>query len=156
MEEEFGKYLSLNKNINRGYRSLDVWKEAIELFAFVKNKIKELNTISFKVRGQIEDSVFSVSSNIAEGYCRRSLKENIQFNSIALASLGENYSQISALLNSRDITADWFELFDKKHYALENKLISLNRSFIQKSKKDDDWKSDYIIREFVESYGLDE
>ena len=26
------KYLEKNKNINRGYRKLEVWKEAVELF----------------------------------------------------------------------------------------------------------------------------
>ena len=92
--------LNRNKNINRGYRKLVVWQEAIELFAFVKKKLKSLNTISYKLNAQIEDSIFSVHSNIAEGYCRRHLKENIQFNSIALASLGENYSHFFVLLNS--------------------------------------------------------
>lgn len=27
-----------NRNINRGFRKLEVWKEAIELFVFVKKK----------------------------------------------------------------------------------------------------------------------
>ena len=78
------KYLENSKNINRGYRKLEVWKEAVELYSFVKKKIKTLSELSFKVKAQIEDSALSVSSNIAEGYCRRHLKENIQFNSIAL------------------------------------------------------------------------
>lgn len=85
------KYLDKNKNINRGYRKLEVWQEAINLFAFVKSKLNSIKELSYKVKAQIEDSALSVSSNIAEGYCRRYLKENIQFNTIALASLGENY-----------------------------------------------------------------
>ncbi|MHB9011472.1 MAG: four helix bundle protein [Ignavibacteriaceae bacterium] len=88
MDEKFTKYLNRNKNINRGYRNLDVWKEAINLFSLVRKRIKEIDSLSFKVKSQIEDSILSVSSNIAEGYCRRFLKENIQYNSIALASLG--------------------------------------------------------------------
>jgi hypothetical protein len=46
MEEIANFYMNENKNINRGYRNLDVWKEAIELFAFIRKKIKELNTLS--------------------------------------------------------------------------------------------------------------
>ena len=61
MNEEL---LNRNKNINRGYRKLEVWKEAIELFIIVRKKIKELTGLSFKVRAQIEDSILSVSSNI--------------------------------------------------------------------------------------------
>ncbi|MCH8170953.1 MAG: four helix bundle protein [Bacteroidetes bacterium] len=75
--------LNRNKNINRGYRKLIVWNEAIELFVFVKKKLNTLKSISFKVKAQIEDSIFSVHSNIAEGHCRRHLKENGLMNMIS-------------------------------------------------------------------------
>jgi len=153
MQEELKELMEQNKNINRGYRDLEVWKEAIGLFTFVKAKLKTLNEISFKVKGQVEDSIFSVHSNIAEGYCRRSIKENIQYLSISLSSLGENYSQNFALTNSEDIDIEWFKEYDKKHYSLENKLIKLNRTYIAKLKENDDWKNDYIIRDIIEKYG---
>ena len=122
------KYLEKNKNINRGFRKLEVWEEAVELFSFVKKRLKTLNELSFKTKAQIEDSALSVSSNIAEGYCRRYLKENIQYNTIALSSLGENYSQIFTLFNTSEIDENWFDEYDKIHYSLENKLIKLNNS----------------------------
>ena len=59
------KYLDRNKNINRGFRKLEVWKESIELFNLIKQKIDSPNNISFKVKARIEDSASSVSSNIA-------------------------------------------------------------------------------------------
>ncbi len=134
--------LNRNKNINRGYRKLVVWKEAIELFAIVKKKLKTTKTISCKLNAQIEDSISSVHSNIAEGYCRRHLKENIQFNSIALSSLGENYSQIFGLLNSEDIEKEWFDKYDALRYSLKNKLINLNKSLLNKS-NNEKWNKDY-------------
>ena len=146
------KYLEKNKNINRGYRKLEVWKEAVQLYSFVKKKIKTLKELSFKTKAQIEDSALSVSSNIAEGYCRRHLKENIQFNTIALASLGENYSQIFTLFNAEEIDEDWFEDYDKIHYSLENKLIKLNKRSIENLVTNYDWKNDYQVRELVEKY----
>jgi four helix bundle protein len=106
------KYLENNKNINRGYRKLEVWREAVELYSFVNKKINIIKELSFKTKAQIEDSALSVSSNIAEGYCRRHLKENIQFNTIALASLGENYSQMFTLFNANQIDEDWFKQYD--------------------------------------------
>jgi len=154
MRNELKELLERNKNINRGFRDLEVWKEAIELFSFVKDKLKTLDRVSFKVKAQVEDSIFSVHSNIAEGYCRRSLKENIQFLSIAMSSLGENYSQTFALTNSEDIDIIWFKEYDKKHYSLENKLIKLNRTYITKLKEKDDWKNDYILRDIVKKYDL--
>ncbi|MFO7445246.1 MAG: four helix bundle protein [Ignavibacteriaceae bacterium] len=146
------KYIETNKNINRGYRKLDVWKEAIELFTIVRKKMKTDKDVPFKIKGQIQDAVFSVSSNIAEGYCRRSIKENIQFNTIALASLGESYTQIFALFNSDDVSEDWFNEFDSMHYCLENKLVSLNKSFIQKLNLNEKWNNDYQVKEIIEAY----
>jgi len=150
MDEEL---LNRNKNINRGYRKLEVWKEAIELYVFVTKKVRTLESVPFRVRAQVEDSIFSVHSNIAEGYSRRSLKEYIQFINISLSSLAENYSQIFALVSSGDIEKEWFDDYDKKHYSLENKLIQMNKTMISKLDLND-WKNDYVIRELVEKYGI--
>ncbi|MDI6779117.1 MAG: four helix bundle protein [Bacteroidota bacterium] len=51
---------------NRGYMKLDVWQI-----------VKDLK-IDFKPRAQIIDAAQSVSSNIAEGYSRRSINEYMQ------------------------------------------------------------------------------
>ena len=154
MRDELNELSQKNKNINRGYRELEVWKEAVELYHFVKDKLKTLDGVSFKVKAQVEDSVFSVQSNIAEGYCRRSIKENIQYLAISLSSLGENYSQIFTLTNAGEIDINWFRDYDKKHYSLENKLIKLNMSYIKKLKSKEEWKNDYLLREIIESYGI--
>jgi len=149
MNEEI---INRNKNINRGYRKLEVWQEAIELYVFVKTKIRQLKEVPYKVRAQIEDSAFSCPSNIAEGYSRRGLKENIQFNTIALSSLAENYTQVYALYEGKDVEQDWFDEYDTKHYALENKLISYNKSQILQLKNNSEWRSDYVMREAIEKY----
>ena len=140
-----------NKNINRGYRKLEVWQEAINLYVFVKNKIRSIKKVPFKIKGQIEDSILSCSSNIAEGYSRRSLKENIQYINISLASLSENYSQIFALYSAEDINKKWFDEYDSKHYSLENKLIKMNKTMIEKLDKNE-WKKDYLLRDIIEKY----
>ena len=145
--------LNRNKNINRGFRKLEVWQEAVSLYVFVKDKIRSLDSVPFKIKAQVEDSIFSCHSNIAEGYCRRSLKESIQFNNISLGSLGENYSQIYALLLGKDIDQDWFDIYDGKHYSLENKLISYNKSQVNQLKNKAEWRDDYILRELIEKYG---
>lgn len=141
-----------NKNINRGFRKLTVWNEAIEFFVFVSRKIDSIKSLSFKVKAQIEGSAFSVHSNIAEGYARRSLKENINFNNYALASLAENYSQIYALLKAEKIDRIWFDTYDGKHYSLENKLIAYNRSQIKILKEKGNWNDDYTLREDTIDY----
>lgn len=144
--------LNRNKNVNRGFRKLDVWKEAIEFYVFIKEKIRTLKEVPHKVKAQIEASAFSCHSNIAEGYGRRGLKESIQFNNIALGSLAENYSQIIALLEGKDIDNEWFMIYDNFHYSLENKLINLTRAQIRQLEENADWRNDYILRELIEKY----
>ncbi len=152
MNEEI---INRNKNINRGFRKLEVWKEAIQLFVIVKKKLNQIKSVSFKVKAQVEDSIFSVHSNIAEGYARRHLRENIQYNNIALASLAENYSQIFALFSSNDIDdKEWFDEYDKKHYSLENKLKNFNKSQIRQLKEKAEWRDDYIVRELETKYSI--
>ena len=146
--------INRNKNINRGFRKLDVWKEAIDLFVFVKKKIDSIASLSLKVKAQVEDSAFSIHSNISEGYARRHLKESIQFNSIALSSMAENYSQINALLKASIIEKEWFDEYDTFHYSLENKLINYNRSQVKQLKEKSDWQNDYVVKEMIEHYGL--
>jgi len=50
--------INRNKNINRGFRKLEFWREALELFVYVKEKITSTKTISFKIKAQIEGSIF--------------------------------------------------------------------------------------------------
>lgn len=148
--------INRNKNINRGYRKLEVWQEAIEFYVFVKKKVRKLSDVPYKIRAQVEDSAYSCPSNIAEGYGRRGLKESIQFNNVALGSLAENYTQIFALLQGDDIDRNWFDEYDAMHYKLENKLINYNKSQIKQLKENVDWKNDYIIRDIVEKYDVKE
>ena len=56
--------INRNKNINRGYRKLIVWQEAIELYVFVKKKMRKLKEVPYKIKAQVEDSAFSCPSNI--------------------------------------------------------------------------------------------
>jgi len=140
MEDEV---LERNKNLNRGFRKLRVWIEAIELYVFVKEALGEVKGLPFKIRDQVLDAAFSISSNLSGGYCRRSIKEYIQFINIALGSAGENYSQFYALLKSEEISQEVFDEFDKRHYGVENKLINLAKSLSRKIKNDQGWNSDY-------------
>jgi four helix bundle protein len=137
--------LERNKNLSRGFRKLEVWREAIALYAFEKKVLSQMKGLSFKIRDQILGSAFSIHSNISEGYCRRSIKEYIQFVNVGLGSCGENYSQFYALLKSGEIPQELFDEFDKRHYGIENKLINLAKSLSKRSKGSDDWDSDYKL-----------
>ena len=65
------------KNINRGYMKLDVWQKSVELHQLVWKTVEPTNA-DYKSKSQIVDAAQSVSSNISEGYSRRSIKEYLQ------------------------------------------------------------------------------
>ena len=137
------KFLTRNKNLNRGFRNLNIWKDAIDFYKTVIAMLDKSLKVTYKVRSQIEDSALSVSSNIAEGYTRRTLKENLRFYEISLSSLAENYSQMFALTAARQISEFDFVIFDDKAYELENKLLKMIRSLISKMNSKSTWNEDY-------------
>jgi four helix bundle protein len=71
----------------RSFRDLDVWKEGhklvLEIYKITKNFPKEE---MFGLSNQLKRAAVSITSNIAEGFSRKSLKEKIQFYSMAKAS----------------------------------------------------------------------
>ncbi|HMU55884.1 MAG TPA: four helix bundle protein [Nitrospira sp.] len=87
---------SQRKNINRGYRKLTVWRDAIDYYALTCELFRTLPAHLRRVAIQQIAAVDSVHRNIAEGYCRRSIREYLQFLNVALASTGESVSGLHA------------------------------------------------------------
>jgi four helix bundle protein len=118
------------RNLNRGYMKLEVWQRGIDLFSLgfkLSDGVGDL-----KLRSQFRDAVQSISSNVAEGYGRRTIPEYLQFLYISKGSLGEALTRAigfktAGLFPSRD-----FERFDDLHYEVENKLLQLIRSIEMK------------------------
>jgi len=69
------------------FEDLVVWQKAMELGLLVYAKTKDLRDYAFV--DQIRRASISIINNIAEGFERRSLKEKIQFFTIARGSDSE-------------------------------------------------------------------
>ena len=74
------------------FEDLEVWKKSARLSVEIYKT--QGNHKNFSFRDQITRSGLSISSNIAEGFERDSIKECIQFLSYARGSCGELRSQI--------------------------------------------------------------
>ena len=126
------------KNLNRGYMKLDVWNDAMLLFEKVHANLQRIDRIEIRLEGQILDAAQSISANISEGYCRKSINEYIQFLYYSLGSLGELFTRMLVLKNAGYVAVADFELFDAHHFSVENKLLALIKS-LQEKKKAGTW-----------------
>ena len=126
------------KNKNRCYLRLDVWQKAMELFNLIWETVYFETKVDYKIRSQVADSSQSVSSNIAEGYSRRSINEYIQFLYISLASLSETLTRAIGLKVTGQISEPQFQQIDALHYEVENKLLRLIER-LEKKRDDGTW-----------------
>jgi four helix bundle protein len=107
-----------------------------------------------RVAAQAVASADSVHRNIAEGYCRRSINEYLNFLNIALGSLGESVSGLYAYRKSEQLAFEEFEGLDSLAYKLENGLLKLVESLEQK-REQGDWIDHLIVKETNAIYGSD-
>ncbi len=130
------------KNINRGFKKLRVWQDSISLYFLACNIFTNFPFEYKKVVSNSIDAAHSISRNISEGYCRRSLKEYLNYLNFALGSCGEFHSCYESFKQANQITDDEYEQLDKLHYKVENELLKLIRS-LQKKQKDKDWQDNF-------------
>ena len=142
----------MRKNKNRGYQKLRVWSEAIEYYQQTFRIFRKFPYETKRVAGQAIASSDSVHRNIAEGYCRRSIHEYLNFLNIALGSLGESVSGLYAYRASEQITNEEFEDLDARAYKLENGLLKLVES-LERKRASGDWIDHLVVKESNAAYG---
>src|SRR5688500_14945752 len=121
---------SKRNNLNRGYMKLEVWQRAMDLFEMAFRLATAVS--DFKLKSQSDYAAQSVSANVAEGYGRRSLPEDLQFLYIAKGSLAEAFTRGCGFWRIRLMADNDFEAFDRLHYEVENKLLHLISSLESK------------------------
>jgi four helix bundle protein len=82
--ECWSKGVVVLRNKNRGYQQLRVWQDAIELYRLNNQVFRKVPYELRRVALQAIASCDSVHRNIAEGYCRRSIREYLNYLNIAL------------------------------------------------------------------------
>ena len=131
------------KNINRGFTKLRVWEHSIELYELVYKLTKDFPIQFSRSRNNILDAAQSISRNIAEGYCRKNLKEYLNFLNYSLGSCGELLCGMLSFKKVKIINEKEFERFDELHYQVENELICLVKS-LQNKQKDGNWENSFL------------
>ena len=140
------------RNKNRGYQQLRVWEEAIDFYVANARIFRSFPHELKRVASQAIASADSVHRNIAEGYCRRSIREYIQFLYFALSSLGESVSGLHAYRKAEQLTLMDFDTLNAVAFKLENGLLRLVES-LERKQIDGDWIDSLIIQESNAAYG---
>jgi four helix bundle protein len=143
----------MRKNKNRGYQKLRVWNDAIEYYVLTCKTFSKFPYELKRIAGQAIASSDSLHRNIAEGYCRRSIREYLNFLNIALGSLGESVSGLRAYRESNQITEEEFQKLDSLAYKLENGLLKLVESLEHKRERGE-WIDHLMVKESNAIYGI--
>lgn len=137
---------SEHKNKNRGYQQLRVWEDALEFYRLNCGVFRKFPYHFGRVASQAIGSSDSVHRNIAEGYCRRSLREYLNFLNIALGSLGESVSGLEAYRRAEQINEADFKVLNELAYKLENGLLKLVES-LERKQMSGDWIDKLVVKE---------
>ncbi|MDP3792705.1 MAG: four helix bundle protein [bacterium] len=101
MEKDYNKIQS--------FKDLIAWQEGHKLVLIVYDITKLFpKDEQFGLSSQLRRAVVSITSNIAEGFSRKSLKEKIQFYSMSHGSLTEVENQLIIAKDVRYISQETF------------------------------------------------
>ena len=104
----------------KNYRDLLVWKQGIELVKLIYRITQQFPKEEiYGLTSQIRRCAVSIPSNIAEGHARDSLKEYIQFLSIAAGSLAELQTQ---LVIAKELSIGQIEFINEAEKLAESTL----------------------------------
>lgn len=133
------------RNKNRGYQQLRVWADAVQFYTVSAKIFRGFPYELKRLASQAIASADSVHRNIAEGYCRRSLREYLCFLNYALGSLGESVSGLFAYRQAEQLSKADFDELNGLAFKLENGLLKLVES-LERKQLDGDW-IDYLAPE---------
>ena len=114
--------------------------EELEVYQIARQYVKNVYLLSeafpakedFALTSQVRRAAVSITSNLAEGTSRFSLKDKSHFIEIAYGSLMETYSQIQAASDLEYISQDSMTQIAPLVKELRNKLSALRKSYQEK------------------------
>lgn len=115
------------------FEKLDVWQKAREYVVFIYQiTTKFPDSEKFGITSQIRRAAISITSNIAEGSSRSSLKEQIRFTEIAYGSALETFCQLILSMDLGFILINDFQIANERLKEITNKLNALKNSQVKR------------------------
>ena len=118
----------MNEKI-KSFTDLKTWQEGHNLVLITYKTLENLpKKENFALTPQIQRSAISITSNITEGFSRRTNKEKLQFYHIALGSLSELQSQITIVKDLNYIEKEEFAKIMDQTFKVQKLLNGLIKS----------------------------
>lgn len=118
----------MNEKI-RSFTDLNSWKEAHQFVLMIYKISKNFPPDEkFGLTNQIQRAAVSITSNIAEGFSRKSKKEKTQFFHISLGSLTEVQNQLLIARDLKYIDSSQFSLLAKQSVVVSKLVNGLLKS----------------------------
>lgn len=125
---------SLKNDFKFSFEKLEVWQNSITLARLIYNVTENFpKEEKFALTSQIQRAVISISSNIAEGSTRKSLKEQARFTEIAFGSLMEVLNQMILAKELEYINGDSLNIIRENIMDLSRQINALKNSQIRRS-----------------------
>lgn len=113
----------------KSFTDLHTWQEGHKLVIAIYQATKSFPVEeNYGLRSQMQRAAVSITSNIAEGFSRRSLTDQRHFYTIAKGSLTEIQNQLLIARDVGYIEVNLFENIAKQSISVQNLLIGLIRS----------------------------
>jgi four helix bundle protein len=132
-----------------------VWTDAVDFYVACCRVFRALPLELRRVASQEIASADSAHRNIAEGYCRRSVREYLQGLNHALGSLGESVSGLIACRRAEQISDTDFGPLNGLAFKLENGLLKLVES-LERKEIHGDWIDHLVLKESNVAYGREQ
>lgn len=116
----------------KSFTGLYAWQEGHKLVLMVYQVVEKFpKKEQFCLIPQMIRAVVSITSNIAEGFSRKSRKEKAQFYYLALGSLTEIQNQLLVARDLGYLSKDKFRKIAEKSIVVSKLINGLIKSFVQ-------------------------
>jgi four helix bundle protein len=113
----------------QSFTDLETWKESHKLVIMIYQISKKFPKEElFALTSQIRRAAISITSNIAEGFSRNTLKDKTQFYCISLGSLTEIQSQLMIARDLKYISLNDFEQLVDQSVRVQKLIKGLSKS----------------------------
>lgn len=128
--------VNLNESYKFGFEKLEVWQNSIQLSKLIYYLILSFpKEETYGLTSQIRRAMISVSSNIAEGSSKNSLKDQARFSEIAFGSLLEVLNQIILAFELSYISEENYIDCRNKIEIISRQLNALKKSQVERTNK---------------------